>query len=407
MSRDGDTCAPGFQLVREVATQLVADGSATGLAVSVRHQGRSVVDLALGHTDAKRTRPWDGRALVPLTSISKTILATTLLVLACEHRLKLDSPVRRYWPRFRLAGKQSVTVRELLAHRAGIPIFEPAITLREQVDRSPIVARIENAAPLWRPGSDHGYHAVTLGFILCELLRRVGTAEVDELVRQTLCEPHNLSLYSSLDAAQATRMITTFARPNDRPPSQYPVELTEYVAGFLDHTSLLHRATFGSTAMSLEDVNSVDYLQAERGQFYTDVPTLADLYALLARPADEGGLLSHEVHDEVRAPWSQGIDQVFRVETAWGLGFMLPGGPLWRDAQAGSFGHIGSAGSLAFADPHNDFAFAFATNSMKSIFVTPDPRAAALVRAAYRCIDRERLSSRSHGSLSDWKADDD
>jgi CubicO group peptidase (beta-lactamase class C family) len=403
MSRVSDTCRPEFQAVQEIATRLVAKSSVAGLAVSIRFKGQRVVDLALGHADPARTRPWDGRTLVPLTSISKTILATVVLVLVEQGNLKLDDPVRRYWPRFSSAGKDAITIRELLAHRAGIPIFEPAITLQEQLDRSPIVARIENARPLWRPGSAHGYHAVTLGFILCELLRRVGAAEVDDLVRQTICEPHKLSLHTRLEGAEATRLVTTFAPSEDRPPSNYPDQLAEYIAGFLDPTSLLSRATFGSTAMTVEDVNSGDYLRVERGQVYSDVSTLADLYALLARSSDQGGLLCSELHGEVRQPHSQGIDQVFRLETAWSLGFMLPGGPLWRDGSAGSFGHIGSSGSLVFADPHNDFAFAFATNSMKSIFTTPDPRAAALVRAAYQCIDRERPPAGSHYLLRDWK----
>ncbi len=375
---------PAFAVLREVLAEHLAAGLDVGFGFCLYVRGEPVAELWGGHADGARRRTWSQDTLVPLTSITKTVLGTAILRLAEQGRLDLEAPIADCWPEFAAHGKERITVAAALSHRAGIPYFPVPVTLRDELAWEPVIRRIEQMRPIWPPGSAHGYHAIVLGFLLCEILRRVTGQEASTIVREQIIEPLGLDLHLSLDGRGAMRLAEVVPRADDVPPNAPPPELREYVAGFSDPSSLLHRATFGSTAMTLDEVNDPRYYSAKRPAAYATAAATARMYAALVSLVDGHRLLTADSARRACTELSAGMDAVFRLPTRWGLGFMLPGGHLWPDFGRPAFGHIGSTGALAFADPKFELAFAFLPNQRKSLYEVPDRRAQALLHAVYR-----------------------
>jgi CubicO group peptidase (beta-lactamase class C family) len=380
---------PRFAGVRAVLTKHLDAGLDLGFGFCAYYQGQLVADLWGGYADTGRRRAWLPATLLPLTSITKTVLSTAVLRLAELGCLDLQSPVTRYWPEFGANGKAEITLVMVLSHRAGIPEFPIPVTLADELEWSRVVEKIQNLTPLWTPGTAHGYHAIVLGFLLCELIRRVTAAPTSESVRRHISEPLAIDLHMSLSPDDVKRLAEVLP-PADEPATvpNIPVALREYASGFVDTTSPLYRATFGSTMMTFEDMNNPAYYSVERPAVYGTARAVATMFAALVSDVPGGRLLSRQSVRLASTELASGIDQVFRLPTRWGAGFMLPCGPLWPDFGRPAFGHIGSTGALAFADPAYEFAFAFLPNKMKSVMEVPDPRAQALIGACYDVLDR-------------------
>jgi CubicO group peptidase (beta-lactamase class C family) len=276
----------------------------------------------------------------------------------------------------------------VLSHRAGIPEFPIPVTLADEIEWSRVVGKIEKLTPLWTPGTAHGYHAIVLGFLLCELIRRVTAAPTSESVRKHVTEPLAIDLHMSLSSHDVDRLAEVLP-PVDEPTTapEVPLALREYATGFFDAASPLYRATFGSTVMTFEDMNNPAYYSVERPAAYGTARAVATMFAALVSDVPGGRLLNRRSVQFASTELASGMDQVFRLPTRWSAGFMLPCGPLWPDFGRPAFGHIGSTGALAFADPACEFAFAYLPNKMKSVLEVPDRRAQALIRACYQVLD--------------------
>lgn len=377
--------APGFERVREVFDGLFASGAEAGAALCVYHRGRPVVDLYGGVADPATGAPWRADTLVALTSVTKTVLATLVLRCAQDGLIDIDRPVADYWPEFAAEGKGGITVATALSHRAGIPFFPRPVTLADQIERTPVLEMLAGLRPVWEPGTRHGYHAITLGFLLTEVLRRATGSSEGPLARELLAGPLGLDLHIGLDAGQVPR-VAGVEPPQDGEDRIDPT-IAEYCASVKDPASLFHRATFGSSAMTFEDMNDIRYHTVERpAAGYATAASVARLFAALAGAPDGVRLLSPEWTDRARTSYAAGKDEVFRFETSFGLGYMLPGGRLWTGGGR-AFGHIGSTGALAFADPERELAFAYLPNRMKHVYEFPDLRATALAEAGTAAAD--------------------
>ncbi|WP_033213721.1 serine hydrolase domain-containing protein [Kitasatospora phosalacinea] len=374
------TVHPAFEPVREVFEGLFRSGAETGAALCVYHRGLPVVDLYGGVADPVTGAPWRADTLVALTSVTKTVLATVVLRCAQDGLIDIDRPVADHWPEFAAGGKGGITVATALSHRAGIPFFPRPVTFADQVARTPVLEMLAGLRPVWEPGTRHGYHAITLGFLLTELLRRATGSSEGPLVRDVLARPLGLDLHLGLTPDQVPRVAGVV--PPEDGEDRFDPSIAEYCAAVKDPSSLFHRATFGSSAMTFEDMNDVRYHTVERpAAGYATAAAVARLFASLAGAPDGVRLLEPEWTDRARTPYAAGTDQVFRFETSFGLGYMLPGGRLWTGGSR-AFGHIGSTGALAFADPEQQLAFAYLPNRMKHVYEFPDRRATALARAA-------------------------
>lgn len=376
---------PRFEHVRQVFARNFEEGLDIGAALCIYHQGHVVVNLWGG--ERASGRPWDGDTLVPLTSVTKAVLSTLVLMLAQEKALDIDAPVRDYWPEFGQNGKADITVRHALSHRAGIPAFDHPISLEEQISRTRVIDSLASMRPVWEPGTAHGYHAITLGFILTEILRRVTGSVGRELMRKRVQEPLGIGLDLAIEESEISNVAHTIAPSEERLEEADVLPGTgEFVRALRDPNSLMYRATFGSSAMTFADMNDPRYYTAERPAAYGTAASLARFFAALIGEVGGGRLLTPAWAERARAVQCDGLDLVFRLRTRWGLGFMLPGGQLWPECGAKAFGHIGATGALAFADPEHGLAFAFLPNKMKPLFESADRRVSRLIKTAYDCL---------------------
>ncbi|MFJ4952827.1 serine hydrolase domain-containing protein [Streptomyces sp. NPDC088760] len=374
------TVAEGFEPVREAFAANFALLGERGAAVAVYRDGHRVVDLWAGTADVDGTAPWQRGTAQIVRSATKGVAAAGLLLLHQRGELDLDAPVGTYWPEYKAAGKEHTRVRHLLAHRAGVPVLDRPLTPSEAADPDLGAAAVAGQAPVWEPGTDHGYHAQTYSWLTGELLRRLTGRPVGEWIADEIAGPAGADLWLGLPAQHAR---VGRVGPVDAPESAGGLKTRPKRAvaeAYADPESLTRRAFAAITP--LPDENDPAYraaaLPASNGIATAD--GLARFYASLIGDVDGGTrLFTPETVELARAEQSAGPDRVLVVGTRFGLGYMLHGAasPL---LSPGSFGHPGRGGALAFADPESGIAFGYVTNGFRQS-VTADPRAQALVRA--------------------------
>uniref|UniRef100_UPI001C5DD472 serine hydrolase domain-containing protein n=1 Tax=Nonomuraea rhizosphaerae TaxID=2665663 RepID=UPI001C5DD472 len=204
-------CDPRFSRVREVFERHFAEGSELGAAFAVYLDGELVVDLWGGVADRRTERPWEQDTPAFAYSCTKALTATVLLQLAERGLVDVGAPVTSVWPEFGVRGKRHVTVEHLLSHQAGLPALDERVPVEEFEDLPAIAARLAGQEPIWRPGSAHGYHALTYGFLLGEVVRRVTGKSVGELVAAEIAGPLGLDLWVGAPGdviARAARLTT-------------------------------------------------------------------------------------------------------------------------------------------------------------------------------------------------------
>ncbi|MFH9084357.1 serine hydrolase domain-containing protein [Streptomyces sp. NPDC017673] len=375
------TVAEGFEPVREAFAANFTLLGERGAAVAVYRDGHRVVNLWAGTRDVNGTAPWQPGTAQIVRSATKGVAAAALLLLHQRGELDLDAPVGTYWPEYKAAGKEHTRVRDLLAHRAGVPVLDRPLTPAEAADPDLGAAAVAAQAPVWEPGTDHGYHAQTYSWLTGELLRRVTGRPAGDWIADEIARPAGADLWLGLSASEQARVGRV--GPVDAPETAGGLKTRPKRAvaeAYADPDSLTRRAFAAITP--LPDENDPGYraasLPASNGIATAD--GLARFYASLIGEVDGGTrLFTPRTTELARTEQSAGPDRVLVVGTRFGLGHMLHGAasPLLTP---GSFGHPGRGGALGFADPDTGIAFGYVTNGFRQS-VTADPRAQALVRA--------------------------
>ncbi|CAL9487216.1 hypothetical protein SUDANB15_03144 [Streptomyces sp. enrichment culture] len=381
------TVAEGFEPVGEAFARNFEALGERGAAVAVYRDGRRVVDLWGGARDVDGTEPWRRDTAQVVRSATKGVAAAVLLLLHQRGELDLDAPVGRHWPEFKAHGKERVLVRHVLNHRAGLPVLDRPLTPREAADPLRSAEALAAQPPAWEPGTDHGYHALTYGWLLDELVRRVTGRGAGEWIASEIAGPLGLDLWVGLPDAQAGRVGRVGPVDAPEPSGVLRARPKRSVAdAYADPASLTRRAFAAITPFP--DQNDPAFraaaLPAANGIATAD--GLARFYASLTGPVDGVRLLEAATVDLARAEESAGPDRVLVVGTRFGLGYMLHGGAS-PFLGPGSFGHPGRGGSLGFADPETGIAFGYVTNGFRRT-VTADPRAQALIRAVRQALGR-------------------
>lgn len=379
------TVAEGFEPVREAFARNFGRLGDRGAAVAVYRDGRRVVDLWAGVKDVDGTAPWQRDTAQVVRSATKGVAAAVLLMLHGRGELDLDAPVAAYWPEFKAHGKERLLVRHVLNHRAGLPVLDEPLTPAEAADPQRSAAAVAAQAPVWEPGTDHGYHALTYGWLLDELVRRVTGRGSGEWIASEIAGPLGLDLWVGLPGAQAHRVGTVGRIEGPEPSGALRARPKRSVSdAYADPASLTRRAF--AAISPFPDQNDPVFraaaLPAANGVATADA--LARFYAALIGPVDGVRLLDAAGVARARAEESAGPDRVLVVGTRFGLGYMLHGSASPYLA-AGSFGHPGRGGSLGFADPESGVAFGYVTNGFRRT-VTADPRAQALIRAVRKAL---------------------
>ncbi|MGW7261998.1 serine hydrolase domain-containing protein [Streptomyces sp. NPDC054842] len=374
------TVAEGFEPVREAFVRNFDALGERGAAVAVHRHGRKVVDLWGGTRDVDGTAPWEQGTAHVVHSATKGVAAAVLLLLHQRGQVDLDAPVGAYWPEFKARGKEAVLVRHVLSHRAGVPVVDRPLTPAEAADPARTAEAVARQAPVWEPGTEHGYHAHTYGWLVGELVRRITGRGVGDWIADEIAGPLGADLWVGLPDASRDRVGRSGKVAPPETASSLRMRPKRSVAeSYADPASLTSRAFAAITPHP--DDNDPAYraaaLPASNG--IATAEALARFYAALIGDVDgRARLFTPATVDLARAEASSGADRVLVVNTRFGLGFMLHGtaSPLLGP---GSFGHPGRGGPLGFADPESGIAFGYVTNGFRKT-VTADPRAQALIR---------------------------
>jgi CubicO group peptidase (beta-lactamase class C family) len=379
------TCDPRFERVREAFAENFAKRGDVGAAAAVTIDGRAVIDLWGGYADKQRTRPWTRDTIVNVYSATKGVAATCLNRLAGQGRVDLDAPVARYWPEFAPAGKERLPVRWLLSHRAGLPAVSKPLLPDALLQWDVMTAALAQQEPWWEPGTRHGYHALTFGYLVGEVLRRVDGRSLGTYCREEIAGPLGVDFHIGLDARDDARCAEVIASPPPPPGAANPIP-----AAAQDPTSMVAKAMNNPAgAMRLSNVNSRAWRGAEvpAANGHTNARALARFYGALARGGELDGVavLSAEQIERARTMQSDGIDAVAGVPMRFGLGYRLTQPAALYGPNPRTFGHTGAGGSLGFADPDAQVGFAYTMNQMGT-HILLDPRVMALLDALYASI---------------------
>ncbi len=377
-------CHPRFQGVREVFEQAFQRGDELGASVCVTLEGESVVDLYGGYADEARTLPWRPDSLVNVFSTTKGMTTLCALRLVEEGRLDLDAPVARYWPEFAAAGKADLPVRYLLSHRSGLAAIQKPLPPGSLYDWTVMTDALAEQTPWWTPGENHGYHALTFGFLVGEVVRRISGKTLGTYFREEFAEPLGLDFHIGLAEAHEPRVS---------PLVQGPVHAEDGTDLFsqimADPESLLAKA-FINPPMLPTDANTREWRAAEipAANGHGTASALARIYGALALGGEIDGIhvLSSEIIERARQEQSLGKDLILPLVSRFGLGFQIPPAeePLGPNFKV--FGHAGAGGSYGQADPENRMSFGYTMNLMHSGVWLVDPRPRALLREVYTAI---------------------
>ena len=372
--------AAGFEGVRDAFADNFAAHGESGAACCVYVGNRPVVDVWGGVADLGGARPWREDTAVIVFSATKGLTAICAHRLAEEGRLDLAAPIAAYWPEFAAAGKERIPVAWALGHRAGLPTVDAELTLAEVLSWEPVVRAIAAQAPAWEPGTAHGYHVRTFGWIMGEVVRRVVGRSLGRWVADTIAAPLGLELWVGLPEAEERRRAVLRPPPRDRPS----------IEELLGADSLTARAMTGPSGLFPYDErwNRRDILAAEMpsSNGVATARALARLYAACIGDVDGVRLLRPDTVAAASAVQAEGPDRVLLLPSRYGLGFILPP-MLSPGAGERSFGHPGAGGSLAFADPEARMAFGYVTATMR-LELAGDPRSRGLVDAVYAALAR-------------------
>jgi CubicO group peptidase (beta-lactamase class C family) len=372
------SCDARFAGVRSVLAQNFREHGEVGAAIAVAVDGRLVVDLWAGWTDRAHTRPWQRDTLVNVFSVGKAMAVLSLLILVERGQVHLDAPVARYWPEFAARGKNEVTVRMLLGHRAGLPAIRRPLPNLAMYDWELMTSALADEEPWWEPGRRHGYHVNTFGFLVGEIVRRVSGESVGAFLRRAVAGPLDADFHFGIGPEHDARIADYFFA--DEPPQIVADDDDD------EHRFLL-RCVYANPPgiIGLGTVNTRAWRAAEMPSTngHANARAVARIYSALACGGAVDGirLLQTETIEHAIAEASSGLDVVLNRPSRFGLGFQLtqPARPLGPNPR--TFGHFGAGGALGFADPDARLAFAYTMNQAGPRF--QNPRTRALIGAAY------------------------
>jgi CubicO group peptidase (beta-lactamase class C family) len=364
----------GLDAVRDAFAENFERHHEVGAACCIYREGRKVVDLWGGVKQPGGDEPYTADTPQLVFSTTKGIAAIAAHILAEEGRLDFDAPVVRYWPEFGAAGKEDIPVRWLFSHKAGLAALDRPIVLDDIVRWTPAVEALAAQRPLWEPGSAHGYHTYTYGWLAGEVIRRITATTAGRFVADRITGPLGAEFWIGLPESENAR-VAPIVPASPPAAGAEPDPLTRRM---LDPTSISLRSF---AMMPAAEFDGFAFRSSEQPAA-TGIGTaraLARIYAACIGSVDGVRLLEPETIAAATVTQARGDDLVLTYETRYGTGFQLPF-PFRPMAGDGSFGHYGSGGSVGFANPRLGVSFAYVMNRMGPVWGV-DPRSNALVEA--------------------------
>jgi CubicO group peptidase (beta-lactamase class C family) len=383
--------SPGFETVREVFAENFSRRHELGGACCAYFRGEKVVDLWGGIRNRATGEPWETNTMVVLHSATKGLAAMTLAIAHSRGWLDYEDRVATYWPEFAQQGKGQITVRQLLAHQAGLFAFDEPVDRSTVADLDRLAVVLARQKPAWEPGIRQAYHALTLGFYEGELLRRVDPKHrsLGQFFQDEIASPLGLDVYIRLPEGIPNSRLATMSHPGPlRMLFGFPLGFTLEA---MNHHSNIYRALVvnpGAAVYSDEKRIYARNLEVPSGGAVGTARGIAHAYGIFAAGGRELSLRPETLAllAAPAIPPARGFyDECMKGEAQFSLGFMKPS-PGWPFGSARSFGSPGAGGSLGFADPAAGLGYAYVTNQMGTT-LTGDPRDVALRDALYAALE--------------------
>lgn len=354
-----------------------------GAAVSIWQGEEPVVDLHGGFRDARREQEWTPDTIVLIWSATKGLSSACLLHVLQEHKIDIGQQVAEFWPGFAKSGKKRITLAQLLSHQAGLAALDRKVDVQNY---PAVIEALEKQEPNWEPGTAHGYHARTFGFLLDELVRRIAGKSLSEYWDEQFAVPLGLDLWIVLPENENSRCATMYAAKagKKREPQDFYTDVAK--AG-----TFAHKVFTSPTGLNSVSAMNDPKVRAQSFPSFGGIGSansLAKFYAMVANSGTEPKgrrFFSENTIGWMTATLTDGIDRVFGIPTAFSAGFMKDSRQARRRifGRSGSaFGHPGAGGSHAFADPENRVAFAYVMNQMKQS-ILPNDKAIRLLDVIY------------------------
>ena len=381
----------GFEAVRDAFADNFSRRHELGGACCVYHRGEKVVDLWGGVRNKSTGEPWQEDTMVLIWSATKGLAAMTLALANSRGWLDYEERVCAYWPEFAQQGKDRITVRQLLAHQAGLFAFDESVDKDVVADLDRLAVVLARQKPAWEPGTRQAYHALTLGFFEGELLRRIDRRHrsLGQFFQDEIATPLGLDVYVRLPGSIPNSRLATLASPSPLAMLWgFPLRLT---LDSLNPRSNLHRALLVNPGTAIiQDAQRI-YSRDLEVPSGGGVGTARGIARAYSEFATEGGELqlrpqTLQALSAPPIPATHGFyDECMKGDIRFSLGFMKPG-PGWPfSGDESSFGAPGSGGALGFADPKAGLGYAYVTSQMGTT-ITGDPRDLALRNAIYAII---------------------
>jgi CubicO group peptidase (beta-lactamase class C family) len=375
-------CDPRFEPVRAAFAENFESRGEIGAGVCLSVGGAVVVDLWGGWRDAACTQSWQRDTLVNVFSVGKAVAAVCVARLVGQGQLGFDQAVAEVWPEFAAAGKQDVTVRQLLSHQAGLPALRAAVPAGSVYDWDAMCTRLAAEEPWWPPGTAHGYHVNTFGFLVGELVRRVSGRSLGAMVRHEVAGPLGADLCIGVPAGDLGRVAEFIGHAEPAARRDGDGDLTDEqrmeLHAYFNPPEFSGAGVINTTQWRMAELPSTNGHATARG--------IARLYAALVAGGQIDGVevvapgaLAEAVVEQV-----YGEDRILHRPSRFGIGFQLTQDERPLGPNPGAYGHFGAGGSLGFCDPEAQLAFGYAINTMGPRW--QNPRNAALITACYQCL---------------------
>ncbi|WP_092533978.1 serine hydrolase domain-containing protein [Amycolatopsis arida] len=367
------TWRDGFAEVRDVLAANLESGLDVGASVAVYLDGEPAVDVWGGYEDAARTRPWRRDTVTTVWSVTKTMTALCALILADRGALRLDAPVARYWPEFAAAGKDGVEVRHLLGHTAGLPDWDEPLAVEDLYDWDKATALLARQAPWWTPGTASGYHALTQGYLVGEVVRRVCGRSIGTFFAEEVAGPLGADFHLTLGPEQDHRFAPIIPRERSAsaaaPPPPVPLR----------------------TIVTPEDSWRAGWRRAEIPAVagYGNARSVAAVQSVLAGGGAAGGrrLLSEAGARATLSVQADGVDLVLGAPLRFGVGYGLNSTDIDLLPNPDTCWWDGWGGSVVVADLDARMCVAYVMNRMRAReYVIGDRRGTSVIAAAYRAL---------------------
>ncbi len=371
-----------FEALKEAFGELFNDSQERGGALCVQIGGETVVDLWTGIAGHDSDQLWHSDTILNLFSCTKPFAAVAALQLVGEGKLDLDAPVAQYWPEFAAAGKAQITARQLLAHTAGLPALRQLLPAEALYDWQQMTTALASEQPWWTPGTGHGYAAITYGWLVGELLRRIDGRGPGESIVARIAKPLGLDFHVGLADSEFERVAHIARKKGDMGDAA----AQRLLRCMMSEPAAMSTRAFTNPPSILTSTNKPEWrrMQQPAANGHGNARALAGFYAALL----DGRLLEADLLNEMTREHACGEDKTLLTSTRLGLGCMLDQ-PDVANATFGmgrkAFGHPGAGGSIGFADPQREVAFGFVTNSLGP-YVLMDPRAQKLARVLDQCL---------------------